>query len=228
MRVARTVPPPSISTAPRATPWSAVVAASVTARLPDTTLPVMVSGFSLTPMAALIATGSPFRSVARTELFVTWVFSMVTGVAYFCTGATCTPAAFAFWSSSFPPVRLGRVDSVSGRATGRVRVGNGPVALAAQAGSLWVANSLDATVSRVDPATLAVTSTVPVGSGPAALAAGSGSVWVASRYAGTVSRIDPGRNRVAASFPVGGAPTSLGNYQYNPVWGFLADQSWVR
>ena len=20
----------------------------------------------------------------------------------------------------------------------------------------------------------------------------------------------------------------LGNYQYNPVWGFLADQSWVR
>ena len=43
-----------------------------------------------------------------------------------------------------------------------------------QAGSLWVANSLDATVSRVDPAALAVTATIPVGSGPAALAAGAG------------------------------------------------------
>jgi hypothetical protein len=24
------------------------------------------------------------------------------------------------------------------------------------------------------------------------------------------------------------ASRRLGNYQYNPVWGFLADQSWVR
>jgi YVTN family beta-propeller protein len=93
--------------------------------------------------------------------------------------------------------------------TGRVRVGNGPVALAAQAGSVWVANSLDATVSRVNPAALAVTATIPVGSGPDALAAEAGSVWVANRYAGTVSRIDPGRNRAVTSLAVGGAPTSL-------------------
>ena len=93
--------------------------------------------------------------------------------------------------------------------TGRVRVGNGPAALTAGAGSLWVANSLDATVSRVDPVALAATSTVPVGSGPDALAGGAGSVWVANRYSGTVSRIDPRRNQAIASVAVGGGPTSL-------------------
>ena len=91
----------------------------------------------------------------------------------------------------------------------RVHVGDGPAALAYDAGSLWVANSLDATVSRIDPVTRAVTSTIPVGSGPTALAAGPGSVWVANQYSGTVSRIDPRRDQVAASVNVGGAPTSL-------------------
>ena len=92
---------------------------------------------------------------------------------------------------------------------GHVHVGTGPVALAAAAGSLWVANSLDATVSRVDLGTLAVRATIPVGSGPTALAVDAGSVWVANQYSGTVSRIDPPHNRVLASVHVGGSPTSL-------------------
>ncbi|MFZ0231170.1 MAG: ABC transporter substrate-binding protein, partial [Mycobacterium sp.] len=90
-----------------------------------------------------------------------------------------------------------------------MHVGNGPVALAFEAGSLWVANSLDATVARVDPVALAVTSTISVGSGPTALVASAGSVWVANQYSGTVSRIDPRRDQAVASVEVGGAPTSL-------------------
>jgi virginiamycin B lyase len=91
----------------------------------------------------------------------------------------------------------------------RVHVGDGPAALGFAAGSLWVANSLDATVSRVDPATCAVTATIPVGSGPTALAAAGGSVWVANQYSADVPRINPSRDRVAGNVEVDGSPTAL-------------------
>ena len=49
----------------------------------------------------------------------------------------------------------------SGRVIAHAHVGDGPAALAFAAGTLWVANSLDATVTRVDPGTLTVRATIP-------------------------------------------------------------------
>jgi YVTN family beta-propeller protein len=117
-----------------------------------------------------------------------------------------------------------KVDTKSGRLIGRVRVGDGPAALAFAAGAVWIANSLDSTVSRVDPTTLSVTATIPVDSGPTAFATGAGSVWVADQYSGTVSRIDPRRNRVAASVDVNGSPTSLA-ISHGRVWAGVAASS---
>jgi peptide/nickel transport system substrate-binding protein len=118
-------------------------------------------------------------------------------------------AASAIWVAGYATANVEKLDPASGRIIGRVRVGDGPTALAFGAGALWVANSLDSTVSRVDPATLSVTATIPVGSGPTSLIASAAAVWVANQYSGTVSRIDPRDGHVLSSVGVGGAPTSL-------------------
>ena len=58
------------------------------------------------------------------------------------------------------------------------RVGHAPDALAAGAGSVWIANGRDGTVSRVDRGRGQVT-TIDVGGEPTAVAFGDGSLWVA-------------------------------------------------
>ena len=45
---------------------------------------------------------------------------------------------------------VGRIEADSGRITAQYRVGHGPEAVVAGAGSVWVANRLDGTVSRID------------------------------------------------------------------------------
>ena len=102
-----------------------------------------------------------------------------------------------------------KLDPHRGGCSARVRVGDGPAALAFGAGSLWVANSLDSTVSRIEPASLEGDSHDRGRERPDRAGRRRGRVWVANQYSGTVSRIDPRRDRVAASVAVGGAPTSL-------------------
>jgi DNA-binding beta-propeller fold protein YncE len=45
---------------------------------------------------------------------------------------------------------VGAIDPDGGRITAQFPVGRGPAAVAAGAGSIWVANALDGTVSRID------------------------------------------------------------------------------
>jgi DNA-binding SARP family transcriptional activator/streptogramin lyase len=60
-----------------------------------------------------------------------------------------------------------------------VDVGKNPVAVAAAAGSVWVANRSDRTISRVDPSRGRVVETIKLGARPAALAGDPAGVWVA-------------------------------------------------
>ena len=78
-----------------------------------------------------------------------------------------------------------------GVVTDPIALGNGPAAIAAGAGAIWVANSRDGTVSRINPATRAVDARIEVGRLPSGIAVGAGAVWVANSLSGTVSRIDP-------------------------------------
>ncbi|MBA3737952.1 MAG: hypothetical protein H0W97_05250, partial [Actinobacteria bacterium] len=88
-------------------------------------------------------------------------------------------------------------------------VGNGPTAVLAAFGSIWLANHLDGTVSRLEPATGRVEATIPVGQGPNALGAANGSVWVANEFDDAITAIDPSTNVANPALSVGAAAASL-------------------
>jgi YVTN family beta-propeller protein len=70
------------------------------------------------------------------------------------------------------------LDPAGNRILPAVRVGRGAGGVAAGAGAVWVANTLDGTLSRVDPQARRVVATIDVGGAPRAVAVGAGSVWV--------------------------------------------------
>jgi peptide/nickel transport system substrate-binding protein len=90
-----------------------------------------------------------------------------------------------------------------------INVGDGPVAVAAGPGAVWVVNSQDASVWRIDPATRRVVATVTVGEGPSSVAIARDGVWVSNALSGTISRIDPAVDRVVDTVPVGGLPQAV-------------------
>ena len=97
------------------------------------------------------------------------------------------------------------IDRPVGRITAEIPVGDGPIAVAAGAGGLWVLNGNDGSVVKVDPARnrvvgrpIKVRGRFPLGD----IAAGAGGVWVAANE-GPLQRIDPARGRVAATVPGG-------------------------
>ena len=104
--------------------------------------------------------------------------------------------------------RLYRVDPVEGQATAVVTTGDGPAAIAAGFGDLWVADHFENTVSRIEPPG-AVAETIPVPRGASAVAVGEGAVWVASSLDDKLVRIDPQTNSVEAEIDVGRFPVGI-------------------
>jgi sugar lactone lactonase YvrE len=95
-------------------------------------------------------------------------------------------AAGTLWVLSGGAVReqpypaLRRVDLHDRLVRTTIRVGNGPVAVVAAAGSIWAASGSDGTLSRVDPRQERVVATIELGARPTALAADRHGVWVAA------------------------------------------------
>ena len=83
----------------------------------------------------------------------------------------------------------------SGSIAASVPVGARPVALAAGAGALWVANLDDQSVTRVDVSSRQAVRTIPIGGAPTALAGTTSAVWVTDET-GDVSKIDPRYDRL--------------------------------
>jgi len=75
--------------------------------------------------------------------------------------------------------RVVQIDTASGKVVGDVRVGNDPEAIAAGAGSVWVANFSDGTVSKIDEAT-SHAGTIRVNGLPQSVAVDGGIVLVAN------------------------------------------------
>jgi YVTN family beta-propeller protein len=103
---------------------------------------------------------------------------------------------------------VGLIDADSGRITAQYSVGRDPGAIAAGAGSVWVANRLDGTVSRITRARLEV-APIPVEGEPTGLAFGAGSLWVADGQGRTVSQVDPQLNKVVDHFTVGNGAAAV-------------------
>ena len=82
-------------------------------------------------------------------------------------------------------------------------MGNGPEAIDAEPGGVWVANSLDGTVSRIDPNTNTIAQTIRTGSSPSAVTFAGGSTWVSEGSEGSVARIGSGSSSVDETIPLG-------------------------
>ena len=85
-----------------------------------------------------------------------------------------------------------------------IAVGDGPGALGAAAGSLWVANEFDGSITAVDPATNIPEPAVPVGGAAVSLAADGDGLWLAVGASATEHR--GGTLTVSSAVE---APTSL-------------------
>jgi YVTN family beta-propeller protein len=104
---------------------------------------------------------------------------------------------------------IARVDPRTGAKTD-FAVGNSPIAIAAGAGAVWVADDADGTLTRIDPASEnAVLETTTLGGAPSAVAVGGGAVWVTNAEDNRVARIDPERGGVTGATRVGSRPTGV-------------------
>jgi streptogramin lyase len=98
-------------------------------------------------------------------------------------GAFIAAGAGAVWTARYSGKTLWKIDPLSGRVTGGVRLGHTPQGVATEAGAVWVVTG-DGYLLRIDPDSQTVEETIPLGVHPAAgsypIAAGAGGVWVAT------------------------------------------------
>lgn len=119
---------------------------------------------------------------------------------------------------------VGRIDTGEGGLVEQYRVGREPRAVAAGAGSVWIADALDGTVSRLEPERDRVV-TIPVGPDAVALAFGGGALWVAERGDRTVAQVSPSSNKVVRRIEIANAPSALA-VGFGSVWvGSAVDQT---
>jgi hypothetical protein len=114
--------------------------------------------------------------------------------------------------AAFGDSTLRLADASPPRALGVGSTGTGPAAVIVAFGSVWVANSGDATVQRFSPLTFEEGSVdeFPVGPRPTGLAAGGGTIWVAITGGDYVTRIDAGLGfNAVRGIPVGDGPADV-------------------
>ena len=95
--------------------------------------------------------------------------------------------------TSLAPNSLGLIDPHSNRIVAQIPVGSRPRSITVGAGSVWVANTDDATLSRVDPGSGEVVRTLALPGKPTGLAADKGRLW-ATTDEGDVLRVDTSFN----------------------------------
>jgi virginiamycin B lyase len=116
----------------------------------------------------------------------------------------------------------GRVEHWSRRGKiGQVIMKKPCGAMAISAGSLWVADCVEAALVRIDLKSARVAATIRTGiahlDGELNVVAGAGSIWVASDVKGIVARVDPATNAVIASVEVS-PDTSYLAFGFDAVW----------
>ena len=96
------------------------------------------------------------------------------------------------------------LNSDSGALAAAIVVPGAPAAIAARAGSLWLADPNAGSIVHVDASSQAIVGRVAVGGSPGALAIGGGFVWAASVPGDEVARIDPRTETRTQTIPLGG------------------------
>lgn len=91
-------------------------------------------------------------------------------------------------------------DPAADQLAADIPVGAAPAAIAADEGSVWVANTDDRTVLRIDIATHRVLRTTGLSAAPVGLTVSGGSVWIGNGFSGTMSRILVAYDQLSAPF----------------------------
>ena len=108
------------------------------------------------------------------------------------------------------------VDAGSGKPRGEpIQAGGALRGIAAEGGTVWVADRANDVVKRIRDGK--VDKTIRVGDNPVEVAIGGGAVWVANKDSGSVSRVDPDTGDVAT--------TSVGDQPFGVAYG--EDHVWV-
>jgi DNA-binding beta-propeller fold protein YncE len=124
--------------------------------------------------------------------------------------------AGSVWAICHDSQTLVRLDAVSGRRTGRLRLAAPPHGVAYGDGAVWVASYHTNSILRVDPRTNRITKTIRVPFPPEWLAAGGGSVWSIHATGGErpstdrrLLRIDSRNGRIVQVLRLPGVPTDV-------------------
>jgi YVTN family beta-propeller protein len=123
--------------------------------------------------------------------------------------AAVTTGADAVWAV-YADSTLARIDPGEVRITGTSFAGSAPAGIVVGSGSVWVANSGEATVSRFNPSTFeeGPLRSPSVGTRPLGIAFGEGAIWVANAGDDAVTRMDP-NTYAARTIPVGDEPVAI-------------------
>jgi len=105
---------------------------------------------------------------------------------------------------SVPANAVGIIDPRTNDVVGAISVGPRPGAVAAGAGSVWIANDDSKTLTRIDQVTRRVAATITLPATATGIAPGLGAVWVAHGRSGQLSRVDPQFDRVTKTLAVTG------------------------
>jgi serine/threonine protein kinase/Tol biopolymer transport system component len=142
-------------------------------------------------------------SVSRIEPFANTVTDVVALPSGGASSLTMAPAGSAdpagLWIALTQGDQVAKIETTGSNGagsmsvTGTYPVGNGPGAVAAGNGSIWVANSAEGTVFRLEPQTGRVLARIHVGHRPSGIAFAAGKVWVtiqdSKATAGAVGRL---------------------------------------
>jgi YVTN family beta-propeller protein len=133
----------------------------------------------------------------------------VGGTAFGSPNGAVAVGAGSVWAV-FGDSTMARIAPATGRKEEETRAGTLPAGVVVGSGSVWVANSGDATVTRYNPATFteAPIGTITVGRRPTGIAAGERAIWVANTDADSVWRIDTDA-RDPVPITVGDGPTAV-------------------
>jgi peptide/nickel transport system substrate-binding protein len=158
---------------------------------------------------ATVATGGPApKAASPAQRRRRWSLAIATTVVI-----ASTLASLGISRSQEPrpiPVNSAAVVGSGGLMGDAVALGAVPIALAADAGSVWVLDHTNAAVARVDPEARRVIQTIPdVGNDPQAISARNGNVWVAVFGSRVVTRINAESNKVVDRIGVGNQPAAV-------------------
>jgi hypothetical protein len=113
------------------------------------------------------------------------------------------------WVADDESGMIERIEALTGKVTGRIRVGDSPAVITTTPTAIWVLDPLDATLSKVNPLRDTATATTALGGEPGSLALSSDHLWVGDTQLGTLHRIATRSATITNTIRIGGRVSAM-------------------